>query len=509
MSISTQEAYEQVPYPSYSHPRTHPDRLFSVAKFLGLNPPPIQNCRVLELGCGDGIGLTSFAYDLKEAHFVGVDLSEAHIAQGNKLINSLDMKNIRLEQKDVMMIDESFGEFDYIIAHGLYSWVPDFVRDKIMEIASKNLSANGIAYISYNVYPGYRLRQILREMTLHHISNIEEPSKRINQGAAFLKFITDATKPETVFSKLMQNELQDISEKRPEDLLYDTLSDFNQPFFFHEFMEQADKHGLQYVSEVYYSDTQRTAFPANAHALLSQMNDIIEREQYIDFICGKRFRQTLLCHKGIKINRQPSHVQMQDYSFESLANPESENPDIKSNKPEKFFGVEEQEIVTDNSFAKAALVILRDALPTYLSPDELLSGIEVSAGITASKEELCKMLFEFYRVGLVEIHTHQPLFTTYLSDKPVASRLVRNQIKSSHGVTALNHLNIYLSDEISQHLVTLLDGTRDIETLNKELSEWIEKNQTIENKEAILAQLPNLLEQMLQRFIKIALLESC
>jgi methyltransferase-like protein/ubiquinone/menaquinone biosynthesis C-methylase UbiE len=508
MSLSTQEAYEQLPYPSYSHPRTHPDRLFSVAKFLGLNPAPIQNCRVLELGCGDGIGLTSFAYDLKEAQFIGIDLSEAHIVQGNKLINSLNMKNIRLEQKDVMTIDESFGEFDYIIAHGLYSWVPDFVRDKVMEIASKNLAQNGIAYISYNVYPGYRLRQILREMTLHHISQIAEPSKRISQGAAFLKFIADSAKPDTVFSEIMQSELQDISEKRPEDLLYDTLSDFNQPLFFHEFMEHADGHGLQYVSEVYYSDTQRTAFPANAHALLSQMNDIIEREQYIDFICGKRFRQTLLCHKGIKINRQPSHEQMQDYLFESLANPESENPDIKTNRSEKFFGVEEQEVVTDNPFAKAALVILRDALPVYLSPDELLSRIEIAIGITASKEDLCKMLFEFYRVGLVEIHTHQPKFATHLSDKPMASYLVRNQIKFSHGVTALNHLNVYLSDAISKHLITLLDGTRDRETLQKELSEWIEQNNEIENKEMLFSHLPNLLEHTLQKFVKLALIET-
>jgi methyltransferase-like protein len=418
------------------------------------------------------------------------------------------MNNIKLEQKDVMTIDESFGEFDYIIAHGLYSWTPDFVRDKALEIASKNLAADGVAYFSYNVYPGYHLREILRDMTLHHLLQVEDPMKRINQGAAFLKFITDSTKPDTVYSAIMQSELQDISEKRPEDLLYDTLGDFNHPVFFHEFMKHADKHGMQYVSEVYYSDTQRTAFPANAQALLSQKGDIIEREQYIDFICGKRFRQTLLCHKGKKVNRQPTHKQMQDYLIESLANPESENPDIKTNKPEKFFGVEEQEIVTDNPFAKAVLVELRDALPTYLSLDELSSRIEISVGITASKEDLCKLLFEFYRVGLIEIHTHQPRFTTRLSDKPIASHLVRNQIKFSHGVTALNHLNAYLSDIISKHLIELLDGTRDRETLNKELAEWIESNQTIENKEAILTQLPNLLEQTLQKFVKLALIES-
>lgn len=513
MSYSTQEAYEEVPYPSYTHPRTHPDRLFTLAKFLGMNPAPIENCRVLELGCGDGLNLTSFAYDLNDATFVGIDLSAKHIEQGKDLISTLELKNITLEQKDVMEIDESFGEFDYIIAHGLFSWVPDFVADKVLEICSRNLAKNGVAYISYNTYPGYHMRQMVREMTLHHISQIEEPMRRITQGAAFVKFIADSTKPSTSFSEIMQHELNDISEKRPEDLIYDTLADCNNPMFFYEFMERADKHDLQYISEIYYSDTQGTSFTSDVRALLAKMeHDVVDREQYIDFICGKRFRMSLLCRKDIKLNRYPKPEQLSNLLIESLSNPESEEPDIKSDKIEKFLGTSDKEISTDNPYAKSALVILNKALPDYLSISELLKRIHQTLGESIDsnfgENHLCNMLFEFYRAGLIELHTHQPHYVSQLSEKPVASKLARQQAKNPPSITALNHINIYLNDPISRQLIQMLDGTRDLETIKQELSDWIKENDKIENKNEILEQLPTLFSGTLEKFARLALLES-
>lgn len=512
MSYSTQEAYEEVPYPSYTHPRTHPERLFTLSNFLGMKPAPIETCRVLELGCGDGLNLTSFAYDLKDATFVGVDLSAKHIEQGNDLISKLEMKNIILEQKDVMEIDESFGKFDYIIAHGLFSWVPDFVSEQVLEICSRNLAPNGIAYISYNTYPGYYMRQMVREMTLHHITQIEEPMKRITQGAAFVKFITDSTKPSTSFGEIMQHELNDISEKRPEDLIYDTLADCNNPMFFYEFMEKADKHTLQYISEIYYSDTQGTSFTEDVRAMLAKMeHNVVEREQYIDFICGKRFRMSLLCHKDIKLNRYPKPEQLRNLLIESLSNPESDQPDIKTDKVEKFIGTDSKEISTDNPFAKSALVLLNQALPDYLSIDELLTRMHQTLNETEepvfSANQLCNLLFELYRAGLIELHVHQPRFVSQLSDKPLASKLAREQAKNPPGVTALNHINIYLNDPISRHLIQMLDGTRNLETIKLELTDWITKSDKIENKNEIIAQLPTLLTGTLEKFARLALLE--
>ena len=147
-------AYDEVDYPSHVYPQTHPDRLATIAMLLGMNPVPVEACRVLEMGCGAGGNIIPMAFDLPESSFVGIDLAGSAIAQGRELIAALGLKNISLQQLDVMAFPSELGQFDYIIAHGLFSWVPEMVRDRILAICRAHLAAQGVAYISYNTYPG-------------------------------------------------------------------------------------------------------------------------------------------------------------------------------------------------------------------------------------------------------------------------------------------------------------------------------------------------------------------
>ena len=127
-----------------------------------MNPPTVENCRVLELGCGDGNSLLAHAFNLPDAHFVGVDLAENHIQKAKKSVEELNLKNIEFHQTDVMkMSSEDFGKFDYITAHGLFSWVPEFVREKILSLYHEMLAPNGVGYISFNAFPGAHQRQMV------------------------------------------------------------------------------------------------------------------------------------------------------------------------------------------------------------------------------------------------------------------------------------------------------------------------------------------------------------
>jgi len=87
-------------------------------------PAPVTKCRVLELGCASGGNLIPMAFNLPESEFIGVDFSAKEVEMGNKIIKDLNLKNIRLEQLSIMDIDETFGKFDYIICHDVYSSVP-------------------------------------------------------------------------------------------------------------------------------------------------------------------------------------------------------------------------------------------------------------------------------------------------------------------------------------------------------------------------------------------------
>ena len=138
-------AYDEVPYPSHPYPNSHPDHLATVATLLGLNPPASNRCRVLELGCASGGNLIPMALTSPDSRFVGVDLSREQIAEGQKTVEALGLTNIELRHLSILDLDDSFGSFDYIVCHGVYSWVPDNVQDRILAICAGTSCPRGSA----------------------------------------------------------------------------------------------------------------------------------------------------------------------------------------------------------------------------------------------------------------------------------------------------------------------------------------------------------------------------
>jgi cyclopropane fatty-acyl-phospholipid synthase-like methyltransferase len=153
MTTLPRTSYDEVPYESHPFPQTHPDRLATIATLLGLRPPPVQRCRVLELGCAAGGNLIPMALGLPQSSFVGIDLSAVEVAEGQQLIAQLGLKNVQLRHLSILDAGPDLGRFDYILCHGVYSWVPTAVQDKILDVCKHNLSPHGVAYVSYNTLP--------------------------------------------------------------------------------------------------------------------------------------------------------------------------------------------------------------------------------------------------------------------------------------------------------------------------------------------------------------------
>ena len=141
-------------YPSFPFVQTHPDRLATLALLAGLNPAPVDKCRFLEVACGEGANILSMAYTLPNSTFLGLDLGKTPIEKANAAIAALGLKNVRCLCQNLLDFDAGGQKFDYVVAHGFYSWVPQIVRDKLMALISEVLAPHGVAYISYNVYPG-------------------------------------------------------------------------------------------------------------------------------------------------------------------------------------------------------------------------------------------------------------------------------------------------------------------------------------------------------------------
>ena len=176
MTQDAQSSYDRVPYGNHAFFQTHPRRIAAAGRIFGLATPAVENCRVLELGCASGGNLLPMGCALPHADFTGIDLSPRQIEEGNAMVRELGLPNVHLRCVNIMDVDAAFGRFDFIICHGVYSWVPAVVQDKVLRICHDNLNPNGVAMVSFNALPGSHARQALREMMLYHTRRHCRPS---------------------------------------------------------------------------------------------------------------------------------------------------------------------------------------------------------------------------------------------------------------------------------------------------------------------------------------------
>ena len=296
-------SYDEVAYPSLACAETHPRHLATIATLLGLAPPPVATCRVLELGCGNGANLIPMAAGLPGASFVGIDLAARPIAKGQAAIAELGLENVALHQMDVMDFPADWGAFDYIIADGVYSWTPPVVQEQILTICGRHLAPEGVAYVSYNALPTWHVFGIIRDILLYQTRALTAPAERARAALAHLERLAGPPPDPhsavgnmtATFTRYLTQRLEQLGDGRSGYLLHDALAEINDPLYLYQFVERATRHGLHYLAE---ADLPTGVLglqpPGVAEAVDALGGDAIEREQNLDFIRGRAFHRSLL-----------------------------------------------------------------------------------------------------------------------------------------------------------------------------------------------------------------------
>jgi len=430
--------YELIPYPNFPRLATHPDRLAAVGKLFGMQPAPLENCRVLEIGCGDGANLIPMACALPRSRFVGVDLAAEPVAAGMRMAADLELGNLALHAADLRDIGAGWGEFDYILAHGVYSWVPEDVREGLLALCRDHLSPEGIAFISYNAQPGGHVRQMIREMLQHHTRHAQSAAETVRLAREFLQLLKRSRLLPESWQKQRDEEVDALLDRPDGALYHDELGEYNQRFYFREFAAAARRHGLEYLGE---AEPHGMFDPTRA--LAGFEGDIVEREQYMDFLKARRFRQTLLCRAERPLRRETSPEQMREFLF-SAPGRRLENGQIE--------GARGVCINTRNEAAIGVATALGEVYPLPLPFADLVP-------YAGSMDVLSQMMYELTIVGFVDLHVFDFPCQDSVTERPRASRLVRYQAARSCYVTSACHISLQL-DEGARRLVGLLDGTR-------------------------------------------------
>jgi len=480
------DSYTDVPYLSQAYSDSHPDRLATLGRIFGMHPVLVNNCRVLELGCASGGNIIPMAYFLPDSDFVGVEFNEGHVKKAQHTISDLGLSNIRIDQGNILDINESCGKFDYIICHGVFSWVPETVQEKIFSIASENLAEHGIVYISYNTYPGWHMKEMIRHMMLYHASQFESPRQRLDQGTAFIEFLAKAVagNSKDLYGLLLNNELESLKHSEAWYLFHDYMEVVNTPIYFHRFIDRAAQHNLQYLAEANFSSMFSHEFSEEISQTMEEISqDIVQKEQYMDFLRNRLFRQTLLCHKNLDLNRTLDAQSLANLLIVSDISPESQKMDLSIGTVQKFRISDGTVIETQNPVIKAAFWNIKENWPNSVPFETLyeMCSRELGAFMNDNelnsnnwRHELGRGLLHCYASGAVKARTWEAEFSTNVSDKPKVNELTLYQNNNHHRIVNPRH-EIVTFDSMAQNLLPMLDGTNDRNSMVYKLSKLAEK----------------------------------
>ena len=474
-------AYDDFPYDSHSFPLTHPERLATIATLFGMQPVPVERARVLELGCSSGGNLVPMASTMPGASFTGYDLSGVQVSQANELIGALGIGNVTVEQRNILDVKEGSDSFDYIICHGVFSWVPENVQERILSICRESLNPNGVALISYNTYPGWHMRESIRGMMRYHARQFDDSRTQVVQSRALLDFLVKSVDAEkSPYGMHLAGELKLLSATADSYIAHEHLEHWNQPAYFHQFVERAARHDLQYLGESEFSTmvVQNLAAPV-AETLSKGIRDVIRMEQYMDFVRNRAFRLTLLCHKEQTLDRNVDSSRLLGLHVAASAEPIDGKSDVRSSLNDAYKTSGGFQFQTTAPLTKAALRILAAAWPRAIPFGELigeaLDVIGVSPTLNAS-QRLATDLLQLYAAGAVELHGMPSAFTTSVSKAPRAGTLARLQAARGGRVTNFRHESLALND-VERQLLTLLDGTLGREQVIERLLAAVESGQ--------------------------------
>ncbi|MEM6363752.1 MAG: methyltransferase regulatory domain-containing protein, partial [Planctomycetota bacterium] len=310
---ATSRRYDDVPYPDFIHPRTDPAHLAAVARLHGLETAlPGRGTRVLEIGCGQAGNLLSLASMYPDAEFVGTDLSAKQIASGETLRAAAGIKNLRLTVADVTRWrdqgrDVFAGKFDFILVHGVYSWVPDEARRAILQICQEKLTDIGLALVSYNTYPGWHLKMMVRDL-MHRVkphSEVDEhdPVAGITARIDAIEQISKLAPAKSAYGTTLREAVGLLRRSEPAYLYHEQFEQINRPRWFQTFAAELGSYSLQHVTDANLVSSEIHALPESNRAALDLLPHV-EAEQQLDLFINRTFRESIVVRDHRTFDRQ-------------------------------------------------------------------------------------------------------------------------------------------------------------------------------------------------------------
>jgi SAM-dependent methyltransferase len=472
--------YDRLPYQSNPFAETHPRNLAVLARLLGLEPAAPDNCRVLELGCAAGGNLIPMAWHLPGSRFVGIDLEPLQVETGQRVVEALGLSNITLAQGDIAELGDELGRFDYIVAHGVFSWVPDGVREAMLALYRRLLAPNGVGYVSYNARPGWHVRGMLREMLLYHTRGIDDPLAALQAARGFMRLYGETlAKQPGPLAQHMLAELRSLENAHPSYLYHEYLESHNQALLASDFIAAAERHGLRYLCDCQLETMFPSGLGGAAEDLLDGLQTAAEHEQYLDFFNHRTFRQSLLVHAECEPDYDIDLACLDGWACAANLAPPG-RLDLRRDRAEGFRTAEGREVSVSGALARSMLAELHRRFPAAVAFSELVPAAlaevrHARKGRGPEPDDWHGELFNLYANSLVHLVLEPVAADNAVPERPRLNALARAWLAQDATTLPTPWHQSLDTDPFSLRLLALLDGRRDREALLAALSDDLDQ----------------------------------
>lgn len=443
-AASIAASYDAIAYDALPHPVSHPDNVGAVAFLMGLPAPALAGARVLEVGCNNGANLLPMAAALPAATFVGCDLAPTAVDAATRGAQALGLGNVRVLRADLADFDE--GPWDYVIAHGFYSWVPAPVREALLAFLGRRLAPDGLAFVSYNTLPGGYVRRAAWEGLRWHTRHAATREEKLREARALAALLAEAGPTHDKADASVRAEYARIAAERDSALFHDTLSEPNEPVWFRDFVGAAERHGLAYVAEAMPQMMAGAGLSLPMRQFLAS-RDRLEREQYLDIARVRRFRHSILCRGDAagRIAIAPDRGRLDGLKLSAAM------PLLRSSAEGRMPATSGPDAEAFRALLEALVATAPAAAPVP----------EVLARVPGPGEQARKVVLRAWISGLAQVHLEGPRLASTVPARPQAFACARWQAGAGELVTSLRHEPVRVADPLARALLPLCDGTRD------------------------------------------------
>ncbi|MCW5966188.1 MAG: methyltransferase regulatory domain-containing protein [Bryobacterales bacterium] len=458
--------YNKQLYPTRAQPQLHIDNLYATARLSGFQPAEVQRARVLEVGCGDAMNLIPMACALPEAEFVGVDYASAPVDAAKEMIGALGISNVRVHHADICELADDFGEFDYIIAHGFYSWAPDAAREALWRVAQGSLAAKGLLFVSYNLLPGWRQTAMLRDFVVlegRRYGDDPDGPRKVWQAVTLLASLEGLAHP-------LASEAARSMAKGLETAIHDEFQPETRPFLFREVLDAAAAHGLAYLGDAVRKMRGGLQAEPRVARMLAEatQNDPLLYEEYADIMTLRRFRQSTFMRASQRPDSRSFAERTDDLFLRSLLR--MGEPDSSGQRP---FEADDNDLrlTADDPVLIALCHRLAGQANGSLPVGETIRGLV--AGHPEWDSEVQREFWElFEELSKLGGFAFSPRQLSVADESvfgaaacPRVGQLSRLEAARNRDITTPSHTVLPLHDPLHRAFLVLLDGTRTMQQM--------------------------------------------